>query len=441
MRIATWVLIAALVVAGVVIASIVINTPSSPSGPPLQDQVTLKLAAQNLVHPAGVARAPGLEDRLFIVDQIGVVRTLLSNDTLLPEPFLDLRKELIGLSPNYDERGLLSIAFHPNYTTNHKLYAFYSAPLRPGAPADYDHTNYVVELTAPENGASVDPATARVILEIDNPYANHNGGQVLFGPDGLLYVTVGDGGGGNDVGRGHNTTVGNAQDLNSIHGKVLRIDIDREADGRPYAIPATNPFAQGGGLPEIFAWGFRNPAYATFDPVTGDLFVADAGQNRFEEVDLVMKGGNYGWRLREGAHCFDPNDPLGNPTSCPTTGPNGDPLIDPIGEFKNSELPGGEGAAVVGGTVYHGNISALMGDYVFGAYRSGGSPLFVLQSTGDGNWTRHSLLVEGQQDGRVPGYLLAVGVDGQGDLLVLTADNAGPSGDTGKVWKVTTPGG
>ena len=361
---------------------------------------------------------------------------LLSNDTLLPEPFLDLRNELIDLSPNYDERGLLSIAFHPNYTAEHRLYAFYSAPLRPGAPADYDHTNYVVELTAMEDGSSVDPATARVILAIDNPYANHNGGQVLFGPDGLLYVTVGDGGGGNDVGRGHNATLGNAQDLSSIQGKVLRLDVDREADGRPYAIPADNPFAQGGGRPEIFAWGFRNPAYASFDPVTGRLFVADAGQSRFEEVDLVVKGGNYGWRLREGAHRFDPNDPLGNPTSCPTTGPNGEELIDPIGEFKNSALPGGEGAAVIGGSSYHGNISALANGYIFGAYRTGGSPLFVLQPSEDGNWTRHPLRLEGRADGLVPGFLLAVGTDPRGDLLVLSADNAGPGGNAGKVWRL-----
>jgi hypothetical protein len=316
------------------------------------------------------------------------------------------------------------------------LYAFYSAPLRPGAPADYDHTNYIVELTASGDRSSVDPATARVILAIDNPEGNHNGGQVLFGPDGFLYVTVGDGGGGNDVGLGHNTTVGNAQDLSSIHGKVLRLDVERETDGRAYAIPPDNPFALGGGLPEIYAWGFRNPAYASFDPVTGGLFVADAGQNRFEEVDLVVKGGNYGWRVREGAHCFDPNNPLSNPASCPSTGPNGDALIDPIGEFKNSALPGGEGATVIGGSPYHGNISALAAGYVFGAYRAGGSPLFVLLPSGDGNWTRHSVLVDGRTDGLVPAYLLAVGTDTRGELLVLGADNAGPSGSTGKVWRV-----
>jgi glucose/arabinose dehydrogenase len=419
-----------------VVATVLLSTPPEPPGPPIQGRVVLELAAEGLVHPVGVARAAGLGDRVFIVDQIGVVRTLLSNDTLLPEPFLDLRNELIGLHPNYDERGLLSIAFHPNYTANHKLYAFYSAPLRPGAPADYDHTNYVVELTASADGSTVDPAPARVILAIDNPYMNHNGGQVLFGPDGLLYVTVGDGGGGNDVGRGHNATVGNAQDPTSIHGKVLRLDVDQGSEGRPYSIPADNPFAQGGGLPEIFAYGFRNPAYAAFDTINGSLFVADAGQDRYEEVDLVMKGGNYGWNIKEGSHCFDPNNSLANPTSCPSTGAHGEKLIDPIGEFKNSAIAGGEGAVVIGGTVYHGNISSLRDGYVFGAYRAGGSPLFVLLPAGDGNWTRHAVSVEGRSDGRVPGYLLDVGMDTQGELLVLGADSAGPSGSTGKVWRV-----
>jgi glucose/arabinose dehydrogenase len=320
MRNATWVLISALVVAGVVIASVWLNPPPSRSGPPLEGRVSLELVAEGLAHPLAAVSALGIEDRVFIVDQVGTVNALLPNGTLMPEPFLDLRKELIALIPGYDERGLLSIAFHPNYTTNHRLYAFYSAPLRAGAPVDYDHTNLVVELTASENGTSVDPATEKVILAIDNPYMNHNGGRVLFGPDGYLYETVGDGGGGNDVGRGHNASVGNAQDLNSVHGKVLRLDIDRAGDNTNYSIPAGNPLAPGEGLPEIYAWGFRNPAYASFDPATGALFVADAGQDRYEEVDQVVKGGNYGWHFREGAHCFDPNNSLANPASCPSAG-------------------------------------------------------------------------------------------------------------------------
>ena len=325
------------------------------------------------------------------------------------------------------------MAFHPNYSENRKLYVFYSAPLREGGPAGFDHTNLVSELTASSDGLSVDVSTERVLLRIDHPSSNHNGGKVLFGPDGRLYITTGDGGGGNDVGFGHNVTVGNAQDPGSIHGKVLRIDVDED----PYGIPADNPHAGGGGLPEIYALGFRNPAYAAFDPVSGDLLVADAGQERYEEVDLVVKGDNYGWRFREGAHCFDPSNAAADPASCPSTGVDGRPLIDPIAEFKNSNLPGGEGEVVIGGAFYHGNLTALRDGYVFGAFDDG-SPIFVLHRSENGSWVRSVVSLENGTGGKVPGFLLAVASDLNGDALVLSSDNAGPSGVSGKVWRLTS---
>jgi glucose/arabinose dehydrogenase len=432
MRNGVWLLIGAMLVAALVIAALILSAPPETPTPQTEQRVSLHLVAEGLDHPIAVAHAKGIEDRSFVVDQIGVVSMLMNNGTMDPVPFLDLRDRMMSLNPSYDERGLLSLAFHPDYPENHKLYVFYAAPLREGAPADFDHTNVISELTASADGLSVDRSTERVILAIDHPSSNHNGGQVLFGPDGLLYITTGDGGGGNDVGLGHNDSVGNAQDPSSIHGKVLRIDVD---DGDPYGIPAENPYAGGGGgLPEIFALGFRNPAYATFDPTSGDLLVADAGQARYEEVDLVVKGGNYGWRFREGAHCFDPNDATGDPTSCPSAGVHGDELIDPIAEFRNSNLPGGEGSTVIGGAFYHGNITSLDGGYVFGAFDDG-SPLFVLHRS-DGAWARSTVAVEGQENGRVPGFLLAVGSDNDGDVLVLSSGRAGPSGGTGKVWRL-----
>jgi glucose/arabinose dehydrogenase len=430
MRKVTWLVLGVMAVAVVVIASVVLNTPPEVSGPPIEQKVRLTLLAEGLQHPVAVTVAEGLNDRVFITDQVGLVYMLWENGTMDPQPFLDLRDRLVPLNPRYDERGLLSVAFHPNYSEDRRLFTFYSAPLRTGADAAFDHTNIVAEFTASPDGLTVDRSSERVIIEIDQPSSNHNGGQVLFGPDGYLYITVGDGGGGNDEGLGHNATVGNAQDLNSIHGKVLRVDIDA---GDRYGIPADNPFVNGGGVAEIFAWGFRNPAYAAFDPQSGNLFVADAGQARFEEVDLVVKGGNYGWRYREGAHCFDPSNPFGNPTDCPDRGAIGEMLIDPIGEFKNSNLPGGEGSSVVGGAPYHGNITALKGGYIFGAFEAGGSPLFVLLPE-NGTWTRHAINLEDRADGMVPGYLLAVGNDLHGEVVVLSADNAGPSGGTGKIW-------
>lgn len=433
MKRSAWLIIGVALVAAVVIAAAVLSArpeASSSDG----GGISLELVADGLEHPVSVARAPGLDDRVFIVDQIGMVYMLTSDGALNRTPFLDLRDRMLPPNPSFDERGLLSITFHPDYQENRRLYAFYSAPLREGAPEGYDHTNIISELTASEDGLSVDTSTERIILSIDNPSTSHNGGQALFGPDGMLYITTGDGGGAGDVGPGHNASVGNAQDPTSIHGKVLRIDVD---GGDPYGIPDDNPFVSGGGLPEIYALGLRNPAYATFDTETGDLVVADAGQARYEEVDLIVNGGNYGWRFREGAHCFDPEDPYGDPSSCPSTGVNGEALIDPIAEFNNSNLPGGEGRTVIGGAFYHGNIAALKDGYVFGAYDESSS-LFVLHRSDDGTWTRSVIVLEDQSDGKVPGYLLAVGIDANGDVLVLSADRAGPSGGTGKVWKLST---
>ena len=422
-----------LIVAAIAVVLIIVQPPEPRD--PIEQEFRLELIADGLVHPIAAAVAPGIDNRVFIVDQIGTVRALTSNGTLDDEPFLDLREEIVGLSSNYDERGLLSIAFHPGYPNDRRVYAFYTAPLRDGAPDGYDHTNIIVELTASEDGLSVDESTARTVLAIDHPAMNHNGGQVLFGPDGYLYATVGDGGGASDVGLGHNATAGNGQDTGVLFGKVLRVDVDRAENSTAYGIPEDNPFANGGGRPEIFAYGFRNPAYAAFDARSGNLFVADAGQERFEEVDLVVNGGNYGWRIKEGGHCFDPQNPQGDPTGCPDRGVRGEELIDPIGEFVNSAQPGGEGAAVIGGAPYRGSIDALHGGYVFGAFRGGGSPLFVLLPS-DSNWTRHSVLVDAPS-GLVPGYLLAVALDQTGEVLVLGSDSAGPGGTSGKVWRLT----
>jgi glucose/arabinose dehydrogenase len=233
------------------------------------------------------------------------------------------------------EEGLLGLAFAPDFTSSHKFYVYYSA----GNPRRAVLSRFVAD------GDRADPATEQVLLQIDEPFANHNGGQLAFGPDGYLYVGVGDGGSGGDP-------MGNGQNVNAILGKVLRIDVS----GAAYTIPPDNPFANGGGKPEIFAWGFRNPWRFSFDTATRQLWVADVGQNMWEEVDRVEKGKNYGWNIMEGSHCFKPS------SGCDTSG-----LELPRAEYSHDE-----GCSISGGFVYRqGALRELEGWFVYSDFCSG----------------------------------------------------------------------
>ncbi|NLA38413.1 MAG: PQQ-dependent sugar dehydrogenase, partial [Methanomicrobiales archaeon] len=374
--------------------------------PSFTADIGLELIGGNFTAPMMVTSPEDGTGRLFVVDQIGVVRIIDANGTALPDPFLDLRGKLVDLDPTYDERGLLSIAFHPNYRNNGKVYVFYSVPLRSEAPGGWSCTNHISEFSVdPENPDAVNISSEKVLMYIDKPYENHNGGVLAFGPaDGYLYISVGDGGKANDVGNGHTPGIGNAQDLTKIYGKILRIDVDSTTagvvtvqqnqtgntsanrtenppeptwttfSGSLYGIPPDNPFAETQPeildsyayktvLPEIYAYGFRNPAYMAFDSGGNNaLFVGEAGQNLFESVDIVLNGGNYGWNIREGTHCFDPNAPTAPGESCNTTGYQGEPLIGPIFEGGHDL-----GIVIVGGDVYRGTtVVGLQGRYMFG---------------------------------------------------------------------------
>jgi len=399
--------------------------------------VSLVEVASGLVSPVTLVAPPDGSGRLFIVDQAGVVRVLGKDGTMLPAPFLDVRSEMVSLNAGYDERGLLGLAFHPGFASNGRLFAYYVRPLRAGAPAGWNCTCTVSEFhVSAADPNVVDPTSERVVLQIDHPEANHVGGTIAFGPDGMLYLGMGDGGGANDVGLGH-VAGGNGQSLNTLLGKIIRIDVD---GGDPYGIPPDNPFAAGGGLPEIYAYGFRNPYRISFDSGGAhELFVGDAGQSRWEEVDIVRKGGDYGWNIREGSHCFDPSNPTVEPPSCPTVGPRGEPLINPIIEFANSAQPGGLGNAVIGGFVYRGTaLPALVGRYVFGSWEGASGQRGVLfvgtRPTGDaGTWQMQQLEVAGGPRGALTHDLLGFGEDAAGELYVLTRDASGPSGTTGRV--------
>jgi len=412
-----------------------------------RDTVGLKLVAKDLVAPLTLVPSPDLSGRRFIVDQIGVIRILTSEGKLLDNPFLDLRDRQVPLSPDYDERGLLGLAFHPGFAVNGRFFVYYSVPLRPDAPQDWDHTDRLSEFkVSADDPDRADPNSERILLEIDHPYLNHNGGTIAFGPDHDLYLSIGDGGNKNDIGIGHTPGIGNAQDITNLLGKILRFDVDQ---GQPYGIPADNPFVGQSGRPEIFAYGLRNPYRFSFDMGgTHQLYVGDAGQDRYEEVDIVTKGGDYGWHIKEGTHCFNPQDEEHPPRSCPNTGPRGEPLIDPVIEYNHPELPNGIGEVVVGGYVYRGeSMARLSGQYIFGdwsrdeAEPDGSLLVATPRENGNGRWHIRQMRIAGAPDGRLHHFVVGFGQDAAGELYVLVKDTAGPTGHTGKVYKLVSSSG
>ncbi|MGD9637386.1 MAG: PQQ-dependent sugar dehydrogenase [Pirellulales bacterium] len=337
--------------------------------------------------------APGEPDRLYVVEQKGLLQ-VIDHGTLLPAPVLDIQS-LIGGTLNpanaNDERGFLGLAFHPNYNQPgtpgyHTLYTYSSQPLTTGpaptypapAGATQNYKNVINEwkLSAADPTV-VDPASRREIISFGKNANNHNGGTIAFGPDGYLYLATGDGGNANDVGASHVEPGGNAQNLSVALGKMLRIDPldpaltpaspDATSTNGQYRIPAGNPFDEAGQVPEIYAYGFRNPYRYAFDTLTGDLIMADVGQNTVEEINKVVIGGNYGWAVKEGTFLFNRTNPGAGTVGANSPGvPAG--LIDPIsGTLGTLEYDHNDGISITGGFVYRGTaIPELYGEYVFG---------------------------------------------------------------------------
>src|SRR4030095_7466866 len=349
--------------------------------PPATVAANLSLIAENLVAPLSVVEPPDDSKRLFILEQTGKIWIKPDGAAMLTTPFMDIASKLVTLQTGYDERGLLSLAFHPDFKTNGKFYVFYTAPPRAGGPQPGVSWNNLTRISefkvSASNSNLADLATERIILEADHPQLNHNGGTIAFGPDGYLYIGIGDGGAANDVAPGHvsdwyaTNAGGNAQNVvANLMGKVLRIDIN---SGATYTIPSDNPYAtHPTARKEIWAFGFRNPYRFSFD-MGGNhgLYLGDAGQALYEEVDLVTKGGNYGWNVKEGTICFNTDDNLQIRPSCPSVDSAGNQLIDPIIQIKNKSFPDGSGIAlvVIGGNVYRGNtFPQLEGKFVFGIF-------------------------------------------------------------------------
>lgn len=384
---------------------------------------------------------PDGDDRKFVIEQFGRIRIINAAGELEATPFLDIRNLIVPLFSDFDERGLLGLAFHPNFQDNGKFYVAYSGHLDFDADLGkefwWDHTNTVAEFSVSSTDPNVaDPATQRIITATDWPQFNHNGHWIGFGPDNMLYISMGDGGYANDWGIGHNVTEGNGQDMTVHHGKVLRVDIDKAENGKNYGVPADNPFVGNDDvLPEIWASGLRNPWRCSFDMDDGKLMCADVQQNSYEEVNVVEKGGNYGWRAMEGTHCFDYTKPDEHPAACD----NAD-FINPVMEYNNctAKPDGCKGISVTGGYVYRGAHEAWQGNYIFGDWSKSfdrmQGQVFVGSPADDGTWEMSETIVEGMEGDRP--YILAFAQDSDGEVYALTSITTGPVGSLDTIYKV-----
>ena len=340
--------------------------------------VALRQIVTGLSSPVQVTHAGDRSGRLFVVEQGGRIR-IIKDGRLLPRSFLDIT----GKVTSGGELGLLSAAFHPRYADNGRFYVNYTT-------GEGDRLRSVVAEYRASQEADVAGPAERILFELSQPFRNHNGGLNLFGPDGMLYIGFGDGGSAGDP-------MNNGQRLDTLLGKLLRIDVD---GATPYRVPADNPFAgRAGARGEIWAYGLRNPWRFAFDRPTGRLFVGDVGQNRLEEVDIVERGKNYGWRIMEGTSCYNP-----------ASGCNREGLEPPIAEYEHAS-----GCSITGGYVYRGTrIPGLVGRYLFADYCSG--RIWALTEGGANRWATAQLL---STDLRISSF----GEDAAGDVYVI--DHAG----------------
>ncbi len=436
--------------------------------------VGLELIADGFTYLTDLVEIPDGSGRLLVTDQIGIVYSVDKSSGVVTE-VADLTDRMVEMEGDFSERGLLGIACHPAFEENGRIFIRYSGHRHADDPGSGYHTEVLSEFHA--DGDSIDTSSEQEILRIPQPNVVHQGGKVLFGPDGYLYHTTGDGGGVNEgydptwydenPGRGaHAQTT-----TDNLLGAVLRIDIDNDDDA-PYSVPADNPLVDlDGHRDEYYAWGFRNPWGASFDG--DDLYVADVGEARFETVNLVEKGGNYGWNVKEGAHCYD-QDSLGPIAECPDSTPEdvrgGEPLLDPIIEYPQYQPTGSVddnefdtdtryGSAIIGGFVHRGSVEALSGAYVFGdwsadAHASPAGELFLARPRDELEdvaeyfeefdlWGIERLQIEGEgdvaDDGDLQRYVCGMGADLDGETYVLTTQTAKVSGDTAEIRRIVPP--
>jgi glucose/arabinose dehydrogenase len=357
---------------GMIVASVLLAMAIGTAYVPAQANFGFKLALEPIVdtftQPIFLTHAGDSSGRLFVATKPGQVN-IVKDGQRIPQPFLDIQGRI---SANNYEQGLLGLAFHPNYASNGLFYLNYSAP-------ETGNTIIAERKVSATDPNRADPDYERLIIEIKQPYTNHNGGMIAFGPDGYLYIGMGDGGSAGDP-------TGQAQNLRSLLGKILRINVDAQANGKAYAIPADNPFVgQSNAAPEIWSYGWRNPWRFSFDRLTGDKFFGDVGQNAFEEVHYeaanAPAGLNYGWNRMEGLHCY----PNSGQTNCNADGKFVLPVIEYGRDF---------GLSVVGGYVYRGQqFPDMQGVYFYADF--GQSRIWALRKTADGLWENAELTQAG----------------------------------------------
>lgn len=423
-------------------------------------ELSLKEIASGLVSPIALASPNDGTHRLFVVDQVGKIWIIDKDGKMMPDPFIDVSSKLIGLNPGYDERGLLGLAFHPSYKTNGRFYLFYTAPPPPGGPTTdagntglpkvWNNTTTISEFRVSANPNKASLASEKIILWEAHPQGNHNGGTIEFGHDGYLYISIGDGGNKNDLGPGHvedwyaPNAGGNGQDIEqNFMGSILRINVDRGSAGKTYSIPNDNPFVGKPGLDEVYAYGFRNPYRFSFD-MQGSrrLFVGDAGQKLYEEISVVEKGKNYGWNVKEGTACFDASDEFDELPNCPTMDIYGNWLMDPVIEAPNAANPeGGNFIVIVAGNVYRGHsIPGLHGKYIFANFSSmvpqPMGEIYMSHPAGPGPWDYEKLEFKNYPKEHIGYYVKGFGQDQEGEVYVLGTTVLGPTGNSGKVFKI-----
>jgi glucose/arabinose dehydrogenase len=349
-----------------------------------QIQIESAFPSLSFTRPVDLQHAGDGTDRIFVVEQAGRILVFPNDrDATTSEVFLDIRGRV---NNSGNEEGLLGLAFHPDYENNGYFFADYTA----SSPRRTVIAQFNVDGSNPNRA---DPNSILVILEVNQPFSNHNGGQIAFGPDGFLYISLGDGGSAGDPGN-------NGQNRQTLLGSILRIDVDNPAGGKNYSIPSDNPFVGNSSSfrEEIYAFGLRNPWRFSFDPANGRLWAADVGQNRFEEIDIIENGKNYGWRIMEASSCFNPS------SGCNVTG-----LQLPIWEYSH-----GVGNSVTGGYVYHGpGRPELDGAYIYADFGSG--RIWFLRYDGV-NPAENTELLDTSL------LISSFGVDQQGELYICAFD-------------------